>query len=371
MATKKTTKSSPTTRRTAAFKHGAGAFGAKYLRPGFAFTPEQDLHFALGYPHHAVLLDGDPADETPEARAAFVNDTGLGPLVPWPRGTAIRAVRVFDRILDDDALLEAMGKPASEITDDEAARLVEKNFTESKASRLLLLLEGLVGPDAVVQGALSVLAKRGEEIVQDDDADVGSTIYTLGFLLLRLPAAAGAAARAQLASLYEALASRSTDPPLDRPSPLRSLDVVLHGAAGSERSGHRAAGKVSIYFLGHVVDDPAYVARVVPPVIKPFADDDPDPRRAFLGGEEVLAREVAAWKGYRAQDRVVERFGAIRSELILPAMLEMSATSKAKRDAAAWFGAHRDFAEPFLAKTARGKGASAPWAKDVLAKLGG
>ena len=65
MAAKKkpaTTVSAPTSQ---ALKFGAEAAGARYVQPGFAFTAEQDLAFALGWPYMYFLVDGHPDHSRP------------------------------------------------------------------------------------------------------------------------------------------------------------------------------------------------------------------------------------------------------------------------------------------------------------------
>src|SRR5215510_13994667 len=43
-------------RTTAALAHGSAASGARFVRPGFALTPEADLAFALGFPHLEYIV---------------------------------------------------------------------------------------------------------------------------------------------------------------------------------------------------------------------------------------------------------------------------------------------------------------------------
>jgi hypothetical protein len=80
MATRKTHEALP----TAAMSHGQNAYGARFVRPGFSFTPELDLRFALGYgsPPFApmvLLSDRDPAT--------------LGKL-KWPEAISYRNVAI-------------------------------------------------------------------------------------------------------------------------------------------------------------------------------------------------------------------------------------------------------------------------------------
>jgi hypothetical protein len=64
MATKRKP-TTPTSLPSAALQHGMNAYGARYLRKGFAETPELDLAFALGYGGSlmapaTLFEDGDP-----------------------------------------------------------------------------------------------------------------------------------------------------------------------------------------------------------------------------------------------------------------------------------------------------------------------
>jgi hypothetical protein len=122
----------------------------------------------------------------------------------------------------------------------------------------------------------------------------------------------------------------------------------------------------------HVVDDPAWVARTVLAAGPPDASVYPDPRLSFLGGDEVLAAECSWWNRYTKPGShaifVVERMGRIRSERLLPALLEMTAASNAKREATAWFVEHAGFARDFLEEQAGGPGGET--ARRVLEALG-
>lgn len=268
-----------------------------------------------------------------------------------------------------------LAAPAEEIDEDEATALSRRLFGESDATVALFWLEALVGPDAVWKGVLAELEAKGEALLKNDSAAFGRTVYDLGYLFYRLPAAASEAARRKL-RVESCKAFTTPSPRLARSRsnslPRCAIDVALNGAKGSDRSGHRfGKGVLSPYFLGHVIDDPAYVDRAIPKGYKPFADDLPDPRRAFRGGEPVLTKEVEVWKSYKPHALFVSRFRDIRSPLTVRLMLEMSSTSRAKKDAAAWFVAHAELATQHLAATAKGKGDSAALAKDMLAKLKG
>src|SRR3954462_2748661 len=79
-----------TGRTTAALAHGSAAAGARFIRPGFATTPEADLAFALGFPHLEYIVDDHP-DTAPAGMIAYERRSyRLG----WPRNIAIRWCRI-------------------------------------------------------------------------------------------------------------------------------------------------------------------------------------------------------------------------------------------------------------------------------------
>ena len=56
-AGKQAKRSKKKTAAVGALMHGTAAYGARYLKKGFGFTAEDDLAWALGYPHLRVLTD--------------------------------------------------------------------------------------------------------------------------------------------------------------------------------------------------------------------------------------------------------------------------------------------------------------------------
>src|SRR6185436_7068491 len=77
-------------RTTAALAHGSAASGARFVRPGFALSPEADLAFALGYPHLEYIVDDHPDDARAEMIAYERRSYRLG----WPRKIATRWCRI-------------------------------------------------------------------------------------------------------------------------------------------------------------------------------------------------------------------------------------------------------------------------------------
>ena len=66
---------SPPLASSAALSHGRAAYGARYVRDGFAVSREDDLHCALGYPHYRTIDDRPSIEEESdiEAIAAALN----------------------------------------------------------------------------------------------------------------------------------------------------------------------------------------------------------------------------------------------------------------------------------------------------------
>jgi hypothetical protein len=227
----------------------------------------------------------------------------------------------------------------------------------------------MVGPSAICDETITQLEDYSDRPWTIIHNGIPATILCLGYLLLRLPEAEAARARSRIEALYRAWETGSNR---FREAARDAIDVVLHGKEGAERSAYKPDDEnISTGQPLFVLDDPAWIVCTVRASGAPDESSTPDPRLTFLGGEEVLALEISWWKKYTqpgAHAQLVEYFGKIKSPKILPWMLEMSATSKAKASAAAWFAAHADYAKEFLEETAGGKGASADWAKAILAK---
>src|SRR5690349_5854635 len=101
------------TRTTQALVHDTAAYGARFVRPGFATTPAGDLAFALGFPHLEYIVDDHPDGARAEMVAYERKPYRLG----WPRNVAIRWCRItackgFKRTPQGATELDAAGKKA-------------------------------------------------------------------------------------------------------------------------------------------------------------------------------------------------------------------------------------------------------------------
>jgi hypothetical protein len=262
---------------TAAFKHGASAYGARFVKKGFGFNEQEDLEWALGWPHVRRLVDGHPADAKP--------------------------------------------------------------------------LSFLVG------ASFSKDSRRSD------------CVSLLGFLFLRLPEPVRTALEQRLRKVLEAVVdtipgglAEATSEPWHLP--YRSIDRVLNGQKGVQRLGRMLSPRDLL-----LAEDPEFIVDWLRK--RPGPGDHPAlARLVFLGGEDVLDIEATWWKKYdeprdEAQKIFVQDYARIRSEKMLAIFLAMSQTSKARKEAAAWFAAHADHARPYLERIAAGKGAAAKWAMAI------
>jgi len=316
--------------------------GARLVRSGFARRPEDDLAFAIGYPHHCVLV-GDVAGDDDAALSAAISQEWLPRI---SRALAPRVARVFGLAPIGpepvaSARQQAMAAPLHAA---EARKILAKRARGSssgKDSQLGFLLEALVGPEVVVGAVIEAIERfEAKELARWNGGAIQLLRWGVGFALLRCPATVGAAFRARLEVVY-ARAVAAAKP--DQSAQLRDmLDVVLHGAAGAERSGHRYQGPVSPYDLLFADDDPAYVVAQVQrhpieSLWRPWA------RLAFLGGEPVVAHYAGHWRKIRNGEDVrafVRDFGKIDSPAVTRAIREIATTtSPAAADAAAWLRA--------------------------------
>ncbi len=397
MATKKAVKKpvKQATKASSKTEVGAGplAFGteahaARHVRDGLAFSPEQDLAFALGWPFMTVLVDGHPDDVEAEknALATMMNPTEA----TMPREVAHRRARFFaaggEGVHEGRGVPPAAGKAASKagpLTNDQARKVVTTETSYLGARWwLFVLIEAIHGPEVVVEGVLDGIEKWPVEKWATDHRAVGWLHY-LGFPLLRVREDAHRRARERLTKIFERCVKKhfgGTLPALARAQEvstnIRALDLILHGAEGARRSGsrlERSDGKARIqtFDVLFVHDDPALVRQVIADV--ELDDDSPflSARHVFLGGPEVLDLFAQRWQHYGAKEQLefAAEIATIADERAYAILLTMSATSKAKKPALAALVEHANKTRPFLERAAKGRGDSAEFARAVLAKM--
>ncbi|HET7500616.1 MAG TPA: hypothetical protein VFK02_06415 [Kofleriaceae bacterium] len=335
-------------RTTLALEHGAKAWGARFVKAGFATTAAGDLAFALGFPHLEYIVDNHPDDARAEMIAYERRSYRLG----WPRNVAIRWCRItackgFKRTPQGATELDGAGKKAikngAPLGPDEVALTLKAMFSDTTSyedlRELVRLFEAFVGPELVATSIVDALEKSSNNVWGHQDPDRAQVMHHLGFVLLRLPAALTDKLRARLAAIFErrvkALPTKELGPRKgERGSLLRALDVVLNGKAGAERSGERNEDAIEPGDLVHVTDDVAFVRDAACRVTSP------DPRLVFLGGEPVLEHLLAVFPRLRGQHHLVlDGFAEVASPLAVELLQRVARGKEASERARALLAA--------------------------------
>ncbi len=378
----------PLVRSTAAFDHGMNAYGARYLRAGFAFSESDDVAFALGFPHVRWLLDGHPDDADPaaSAKAMILEVTPLNERLEIPRQTAIRLARAVGSeqvwqhrwTPEADAVL-ARSEPIELDEGRELIAGVMRRSSPSFAPQLAaFILEAFHGPEHVAEWIVSAMQSL-EEAPRFSDF----LIYQLGFLLLRVRPNVYAHLRERVEQVFVRWARASK---LELPLPvapkvapnfdaaLRTLDILLYGAAGASRSLMPIVEGLDIRGVAHVVDDPAYVRKIIAQEAKNSGGARKyfDARLVFLGGLELVdhyATRVSVLKTAGERARIINTFGAIQAPSVVAMMVDLVGTPKSRKPALAWLIAHKTYAIPMVETLAKGEDPGATTATAILAEL--
>jgi hypothetical protein len=267
----------------------------------------------------------------------------------WPRAVAHRLIRalaspvVWSHNLTDAATaVIADGAP---IARDEAGALIAAMIDRTSAqppgtADFYFLLEAMFGPELVAEAITATLETRNPM-----PRFAAYSVFVLGFVLLRVPADLGHSLRARLEAVFARLCPTREPGPRDREethSPMRSLDLVLHGGAAARRSlmsiGHGAT--VDVQGLQHLVDDAAFVRQIVAQEQMPLKAMFwwPDARLVFLGGPAVTAHYLPWVSKIRPTclDFVMDSFAPIDSEETVALFTALAAIPRAKKRATAW-----------------------------------
>lgn len=324
-------------RTTAALAHGSAASGARFVRPGFALSPEADLAFALGFPHLEYIVDDHPDDARAEMIAYERRSYRLG----WPRNIAIRWCRITAskgcrRTPQGATELDTAGKKAlknsAALSQDEITLTLKALFTDTSSyedlRELVRLFEAFVGPELVASSIVDALERSSSAVWTHQDHDRALVMHHVGFLLLRLPPATADKLRGRLATVFDrrvkALPSKELGPRRgERGSLLRALDVVLHGRLGAERSGERGEDGIEPGDLVHVTSDADFVREAACRL-------SPDARLAFLGGEPMLERLLDSFVRLRgAHHALLDGFAEVASPAAVQLLQRIAAGKEA------------------------------------------
>lgn len=361
----------------------AAESGLASLRPGFCFTPAQDRLFALGWPHMRFL--DDVADfNFARPTLACLTRPDPTPQLRWSRSAATALVRtlglpevlelgVSSRALRAEAVREALN-------DDPVSRAEVRQFlgrrmmlplpgsSERLIETFVLLAEQLVGSETCAELIVELLEEMDDGVLEATWALPPVVTYTLGFVLLRVPAPTATMFRERLARVfapYDQLISGRRAAWSGALSHLRALDLVLHGGLAAERSTDR-----TLRWYLHAGDQPDLILNRVASDLLGFW---PDARLAFLAGDDVLKRFGAQLKRMHDPQDVgyfLEQLAPVRSERVLRIMLIAATEGLRQEDALLWFRAHRAWATPMLDSIeASGVGIPAVRATTLKARL--
>jgi hypothetical protein len=330
-------------RTTRAFEHGENAFGARYIKPGFARAPEDDLLFALGWPHVRYLIEDHPDDllTDPAAieKAVFRAQVGLD----VPRAIALRRIRAFASFANgpDGKLRQGAVKAMQNrdpFTEAEAKTFVLEHLAGralgTKQLEIAFLLEAFAGPDAIAEAITEAFETATDAQLIDHAVDKSIWAFALGFLLLRASAPLSVALRARL----ETVMARCPKDNVKSHSIANVLDEVLHQMNASLRSDHTDQS------LLHCVDaSPEVIRAQLHASIRPWGGCV-YARMVFLGGDEVIEyykKHCDKVKDAADQKAIVAQFGRIASPKIRELIELMSEKSKAETEARAWLDQNR------------------------------
>ncbi len=344
-------------------EHGIHAAGAKHLRAGFAWTAEYDLAFALGFPFLRALVDEHPDDvETEvEARVQRAVWSRYPVFVPARIGLA-RARALPFVVLNPDAsirnaeLVQETVQRTDELSVDEARSIVERamanpSLVPAVVPECLAILEAVIGPAALAD--ILIAALEGLPDAKRTTAPKLRPFGTwLGFSLLRLPAGEA-----------EALASRM-DAWLSKVSKETGVGVSAHqGVEVALQRGIRNA--TDAVFLTAGPPDRIRELVLAEGIQVRFA---PQARLLFLGGTDAIGFYAENAKKLNAdkQPDLFDELGPIKADEVLRFLLRLTAASKERDQAVAWFVDHAEHVLPFLEERAGGTGEEAEWASAVL-----
>ena len=329
-----------------AFEHGEAAYGARNLKPGFARAPENDLLFALGWPHARYLIEDHPDDRstTPAAveKAVFKPQVGLG----VARGIAMRRIRAFSSFANGldgkprPGVLRAL-QNSDPMTEAEAKTFVLEHLAGrslgTKQLEIVYLLEAVAGPDVVAEAITTAFETSADAQLLTHGADRSLWAFALGFILLRTSASVSVALRERL----EARMARCSKDDVNLHSVANVLDEVLHQSKASLRSEHTEQN-----LLLHWVDEPAEsIVRELTSTRRPWCGSV-YARMVFVGGEAVIdyyARQYDKVKDAAQQRAIVSELGLIASPKIDELISAMSEKSRAEKEARAWCDENRRY----------------------------
>ncbi|MBL8916359.1 MAG: hypothetical protein JNM17_37005 [Archangium sp.] len=353
------------------YENGKDAWGAKFVRPGFALTPQLDLEYALGR-------------GSGFAPTTLLPDIAPGKKIKWafnalPRNVVIAEVRQKRAVWNEPVVPQANPDP---LTDDEA-----RTFLREGGERLIRggvitrAIEAMVGTGVALPAYLDGLEAMKKQTWQNGSAPALS--YPLYGMLLRSKVKDAEAARKRVEKLYEKI---------DGTQGSIGLNILLNGKQGIAEDGYKYSPIFKSYLRRHETgaNDPASVGDLLflEPRDADFVCDQfaalwtafkfkvqnmmngPSPARLFfLGGDRIFETElkvVMQYPGTR-QKEALESYVDFRSPGAARCVLRLThARSKVIKEAQAWLEAQRDWVKPLVSTWAKSGEEDAALAKALL-----
>lgn len=323
---------------TRALDHGLKASGAAGLREGFAWNPQMDLAWALGYPKMTFIIDGALAAESKDAILAFYGRTASDlesdswfdlsatvypGLVPRRAAFALlyeleHGEHPFD--LSEEEFLEAT--EPRDLSPEDVRTILEQVDEPSSLERIALLVEALAGSSLVgeVLGELyQAHPPADDEECSDFQIEITGVLYAM---LRRVPSAEANALRERCAS----------DP---------RAEGMQAFAAGSL--------ELAIEYLQWVDAVEDQVLHAFLENSKRRVGDVPFPRYLFAGGDKLIETQVALFEQYMDGPKLFfSQYSTIRHPLLAGPALLTRAERKYREGMTLWLESHADFLRPLF-----------------------
>lgn len=307
------------------------ALAREHWPDGIAFTQEQNVLMARGWPQLRVLVDGDPRDKKPDALADKVMDA-IDPVVPvhWPREAAKHYICKYAGLDEPTEITAAVVDGAI----DEAIGSLGYAFHPTDA---LLLSECFLGAEVVADRIVTRLERFKKTEWADDNPNSLSIIVVslLEPLLLRVPYEPALALVARL---------RAIKPSSKQGLPAVRLRWLLESHVPDAVELEDGA---FLYSVPVQISDRAALAKYLE---HPYTDWLLNPQHLFVAGPGIVdeKRHVAKLKRMPAwrQKWVCEVFGILQHPAIAKMMHALVGSRGAGGLPEAWLTAHGDGAKP-------------------------
>lgn len=356
--------------------------GMSQLRPGFGWTRDDDVAFALGFPHLRRVVDNTPADDEPWVAAQYYLDNpGLAPQLSFPTRVSYGLVRVWGMPAIWETTANGLllrGDSAESLWIDapvdarKAAQLVAcrmerdtHGLNGTVIENFVFLLEAQVGTEPVARAVVDTLEGMDADALLSPGTIPAWLTYQLGYLMLRLPEAVAAELQRRLERVLDLVHEGA--PGLRKrefvgvPScHARSVHLILNGARAAEETDHQ------LRWYGHVTHPPRLVHMRVSLCKTPFL---PDSRLVFLGGPGTLERvdeERRRLATVEEQRWFLHTHGPIRGSAMLTSVLDLTLDSLIREEAIAWLAQRADQFDGALEAMATGQGVRARASRAVL-----